>query len=647
FALLSRAEGPSEALDEEAPEIPDVLPTGAQAEALRQTFRRLVERITPPPGPHRCRGFVAWIEDLIGDAGESMDEAPGTAGLGVARRALDGPPALVERDLAAINALKDVLRGLVWAEEAVDCEPSTFEVFLDDLLGAVDAATYRVPLPSDEEAVLVADVTQARGLPFRAVAVLGLAEGEFPRILAEDPFLRDADRARLRDDFGLNLDLSTEGAESEYFYEAITRPRQALLLTRPRIADNGAPWQPSPYWEEVRRLLDVEPRRLTSRMRPGPDEAASWPELLQTLAASPHADAAWAWASRLRPAECSHIEHAQGILTQRVGVDGAEAGPHDGDLTRWRPVFAQAFCAGHIWSASRLETYRTCPLFFFVGRMLGLEPRQSPSEGLDARQLGTIYHRILEELYRTVALDAEGSNETSAQLGRASSGEPPATMVERLHQALPAVAKEVLDAAPHREQFRESAWWKQTRKEIVQNVARSLEALESLDERFHFYRAEQSFGIQGEPGPPLQVQSEGGATFLLRGYIDRVDRADGGRVRIIDYKTAGPAGYRARAVREGKKLQLPLYALAAQEALGLGEVVDGFYWHVQHAAPSHFTLATFGPRAAMTTAVEHAWEAVRGARRGYFVPKTPDGGCPNYCPAAAFCWRYQDRGWRS
>jgi ATP-dependent helicase/DNAse subunit B len=262
-----------------------------------------------------------------------------------------------------------------------------------------------------------------------------------------------------------------------------------------------------------------------------------------------------------------------------------------------------------------------------------LEPRQPPTEGLDARQLGNIYHRIFEQLYRAVSVEADGSTE------------PPAATLERLQGALPRVAKEVLDAAPRREQFRETAWWQQTRREIEENVARSLEALETLDKRFRFYRAEQSFGIRGKPGPPLEVRDEGGDSFRLCGYIDRVDRAEGDGVRVIDYKTAGPYGYTDRAVREGKKLQLGLYALAAQEALELGEVADGFYWHVRHAVPSRFTLAGFGPRAAMDTAVAHAWEAVRGARQGYFVPGPPEGGCPSYCPAAGFCWRYKAANW--
>ena len=77
----------------------------------------------------------------------------------------------------------------------------------------------------------------------------------------------------------------------------------------------------------------------------------------------------------------------------------------------------------------------------------------------------------------------------------------------------------------------------------------------------------------------------------MRGYIDRVDRAPDGGLRVIDYKTGGPSSFTKRDLEKGKKLQLPLYALAARDALHLGTPVDGFYWHVKHAEPSEFTLA--------------------------------------------------------
>jgi hypothetical protein len=139
--------------------------------------------------------------------------------------------------------------------------------------------------------------------------------------------------------------------------------------------------------------------------------------------------------------------------------------------------------------------------------------------------------------------------------------------------------------------------------------------------------------------------TDGDDHFHLRGLIDRVDQDPTGGVRVIDYKTAGPSRFRDSAVRRGDILQLPLYALAARDALGMGEPRDGFYWHVRSAECSPFTLAGFegGPEGAIGCAVARAWEAVRGARAGHFVPCPPDGGCPSYCPAAGFCWHMRTR----
>lgn len=627
FALLTGG-APGESLDEEGPPVPGALPTGAAAAALRAKFQRFVRRITPPEGVQACRAFVAWLEGLVGEAAPA---AGLPTDLGVVRRVLDGPADLVERDLAALNALKDVLRGLVWAEEAVACPPVTFPEFLRDLTGAVQAATYRLPLPADQEALLVASVTEARGLPFRAVAILGLAEGEFPATLAEDPLLRDEDRRRLHDDFQLQLALSTDSAEAEYFYEAITRPRETLLLTRPRVADNGAPWQPSPFWEEVLRRVDAEPKNLTGSTFPGPAEAASWPELLLGLSAKPAQAAPWAWAASLEPARCAALAQAAAIVQRRTRPDGGHPGAHDGDLSAWAADFGRRFGPQHVWSASRLETYRTCPFWFFVGSALGLEPRSAPAEGLDARQVGNLYHRILERVYGAV---------------------PDPTDLASLLEALPKVAGPILDGAPQQEQFRPTRWWERTRVEIVENVERSLAALAEQLGDFRPAAYEAAFGIRDLPGPALEVR-DGADSFRLHGLIDRIDRSPEGQVRIIDYKSAGPSTFTNQAAVEGKKLQLGLYALAAQEALQLGEVVDGFYWHVQQAKGSPLTLRKFkagdlglyGPSGAMQCALGHAWEAVRAARAGVFSPAPPEQDCPDYCPAVAFCWRYARKEW--
>jgi ATP-dependent helicase/DNAse subunit B len=318
------------------------------------------------------------------------------------------------------------------------------------------------------------------------------------------------------------------------------------------------------------------------------------------------------------------VSTAARILRQRQARHG---GGHDGDLTALQPTFSRQFGRDHVWSISRLETYRSCRFYFFISHVLGVEPRRDPVEGLNARQLGSLYHRLFEAVYRP-------------PLPPPGAGEP------AVHAHVMSRAKPILDDAPRDEGFRVTAWWAQTREEIVANVTRSVIALAdpALAAGFSPWLFEMWFSE--DDLLRIDHRDDGDDDGIqLRGIIDRVDRNEAGEVRVIDYKLAGPASFREQDLIAGRTLQLPLYALAVETALQLGPVADGFYWHFQQGEPSKLTLKTFGggPRAAMDTASAHAWSAVRGARAGEFRPAPPPAGCPDHCPAAAFCYHYHPR----
>ncbi|GIK40340.1 MAG: ATP-dependent helicase/deoxyribonuclease subunit B [Chloroflexota bacterium] len=610
FTALSRQDKSAQAAD---------FANTSEVQLLQAKFERFVERITPPASG-RYRDFVQWLEDLIGPDSElearfpQPDPATPIA-LNMVNRAR-AVEITAGRDLAALKTLKEVLRGLVWAEQAITSNQTiTFPQFLADLIGAIEANSYALPLDVGAETILVADVVQARGLPFRAVAVLGLAEGEFPANLSEDALLRNADREQLQQ-FGLPIDLPTESSETEFFYETITRPREQLLLTRPRLADNGALWKASPYWEEVNRLVEAKLETLSDNA-PTPNWAASWPELMESLSTHLGYEAVRNWVKEKAFSRQLALDLA--AQTCRIRQSRATGSPFDGSLQDLATQFQQHFAPPRPWSASQVEDYRACPFWFFVRRVLKLGPKEEPGEGLDSRQLGQIYHDIFERLYQAVT-------------------DP--TDVDELLAKLPEVAWPILDKAPEDKGFRASAWWSQTRQEIVQNVRVSIVKLtEQLEDFIPIYH-EVDFSNQ--------KFQDGDDYFLLSGRIDRIEAADS-CIRLIDYKTGGSSGFDNSAIREGKKLQLALYALAARDALGLGQPVDGFYWHIRHAEASSFSLKKFkdgldsGPEIALKFAMEKAWEAVRGARAGYFVPEPPREGCPNYCPAANICWHYNPK----
>jgi RecB family exonuclease len=156
-------------------------------------------------------------------------------------------------------------------------------------------------------------------------------------------------------------------------------------------------------------------------------------------------------------------------------------------------------------------------------------------------------------------------------------------------------------------------------------------------------RFEEKFGISNAPALVLDLGTE---EVRLRGLIDRVDRNEFGGLRIIDYKTGG-ANLSNKDLIGGRRLQMPIYALAAQHALRLGTVEEGFYWQIRAAKPSYFKLSKFknnqqkGPQAAYTIALDHIRRMLGGVRSGSFLPIPPGDGCPSYCPAVQWCWRYQ------
>ena len=128
--------------------------------------------------------------------------------------------------------------------------------------------------------------------------------------------------------------------------------------------------------------------------------------------------------------------------------------------------------------------------------------------------------------------------------------------------------------------------------------------------------------------PALELDGWG-----LHGAIDRVDRAPDGRALVIDYKLSGSVTPREK-FEEQAKLQLPLYLLAVERALGRG-AVGGLYHPLRGTSVRRprGVVAEEAARTSPTTASTAAtWSTPRAWRSCW---RTRGGGPARSSPACA------------
>ena len=202
------------------------------------------------------------------------------------------------------------------------------------------------------------------------------------------------------------------------------------------------------------------------------------------------------------------------------------------------------------------RAWAACPFHFLLGRVLGVAGTEDVEDErwwqIDAAERGSLIHKILERFFREVA--ASGRPEPGAAYGPED--------VQRME----AIAAEEFESAAARGVIGHPLVWDNQRAVILADLRTLLQR--DAEQRgaggWRPAHLEQGFGW-GEAGwPPVTISLPDGRGVVLRGFIDRVDRAEGA-FRVIDYKTGPgtedrgergqPAGWRprrpARALRAG------------------------------------------------------------------------------------------------
>lgn len=173
-------------------------------------------------------------------------------------------------------------------------------------------------------------------------------------------------------------------------------------------------------------------------------------------------------------------------------------------------------------SPSRASDFKQCPLLY---RFRAIDRLPEPSSPAQVR--GSLVHAALEQLYSLPAADRG-----------------PATAMSLIEPAWERVAVERPDFA--------AEFAPELRAEMLEQAGQLLSGYYRLEDptRFDPQSCEQRVEVELADGT------------LLRGFVDRIDVAPTGEVRVVDYKT-GKAPPAARALAEAKAMfQMKFYAVA-------------------------------------------------------------------------------------
>lgn len=416
-----------------------------------------------------------------------------------------------------------------------------------DFVGAIDYALDNVDFavaPPTADAVILGDADRTVLLNGKCCIVIGLNDGVFPKTAESEVVLGDEDRRILRD---RSVEIDPAGPrrqqrERHLGYKTLTSASEHLTLVRSTADAAGRPTSASPFWDRVRRLLALEPEVVARD--PLVDPSALGSERQAVVAALK-----WArdGADPSQPAAAiyAHLCAKPEGLVQRAWPSLSYANdPQLADETRDR-LYAGALDT----SVSRLETFAACPFKHFAAHTLKLRVRDE--QDVTPRDLGVVYHDVLERLIRDVIgkeLDLHDADE--------------------LERRLPKLAQEV------GEQLRGGILTQDGRSRyLLGRIGRTLKTViagqrAALGEgAFTPAHTELTFGGEAGRLPPLELKVDGRRVVRIYGRIDRVDTtADGVAAAVIDYKTTSKEmALKIGDVYHRLSLQLLVYLLVLQE----------------------------------------------------------------------------------
>jgi ATP-dependent helicase/nuclease subunit B len=461
-----------------------------------------------------------------------------------------------EKDARALSSFQNVLHEFVFIQQ--DRWPDrkqSFEWYCARLRTAVTGARFQIR-EKPGYGITITSLEQIRDLEYKKTILCGMNDRSFPLLYTADTFsgkeLHDSEERHMR-------------RERMQFYlaaaQSLKAPESTLLLTYSLFQEQQDLVR-SPFIDALIKITN--PDQIIYTMQPGAQAAwmqafSSVNDLLTLLPENP------ALEQYLK--DKTSYEYLNIILPkwQQDKIEQLLQQPLLEEHQHIRPPGA--------YSVTELDMYNECPYKYFSNRILKIEEKMSTEPWVSPIDSGIFLHSVLDNFYRE--LQQEKDNIIPMHLKDIPAEQQPALNPVQL--------------LPEKRDYYKNILFRITRTEIeiitfdhpfmqiekekfigygehMQGMLERWldnEIKNHIESEFRPALFEIAFGGRNEIRPAVQLAD----SFYLQGKIDRIEINPGnGTFIIADYKSGSNIPTKSQ-VSNGKKMQMPLYTLAAQQIL--------------------------------------------------------------------------------
>ena len=527
--------------------------------------------------------------------------------------------AAVTACLRTRDSLMKLLQQLL--QDYQSCGSAKEKLQLNEWRGLLDeamAAEQLVLQHGRQDGVLVTSVVNIQGLSFDYVYIMGLREGEFPKIGNENWIYNDKERGELKQ-AGLDLpNTALDYAEDAFFFATtVAAARKELYLT---WWNEDKEDQASAYIDAVQKLfVNLQSKAAPEREPASPEELEQYGKALDNEWLTQQVGTA-----ALEAAQADDIRAAEPQGAYNGGLMAAGMG------TQLRKTVGTGF------TASKLEVYAECPFRYMGEQLWRQQLLVLKDDSLQPADEGSLLHAVLARFV------GEHMQEKLTQY-----------TFDELLAELELAFDDVFAEYAAEGKMLDSKMW-QAEKPRLWRLLQGWLRFEYADQKnwAGFMPAAVEWDFSTKNGRPLRFVLGDRSEVTLKGRIDRID-SDGANVFITDYKrSTAPSG---KDLAAGLDLQLPVYLLAAAGLYAGGSSVSGgCYLQLNKGKRAgKLVLEDVGngdlKPAKNPPPYADSWESftdyaqnlligyIEAIYQGNFVVAEPAKGCSEYCQLKDIC----------